>query len=87
MAVALAEVLDGEVISCDSMQVYKGMDIGTAKPTPAEMRGIPHHMIDVAQPDEDFSVSRYCEMAAPILDSILSRGKVAIVCGGTGEGQ
>ena len=84
LAVALAEVLDGEVISCDSMQVYKGMDIGTAKPTPAEMRGIPHHMIDVAQPDEDFSVSRYCEMATPILDSILSRGKVAIVCGGTG---
>lgn len=84
LAVSLAEILDGEVISCDSMQVYRGMDIGTAKPTPEEMRGIPHHMIDVARPDEDFSVSRYSEMAAPILDDILARGKTAIVCGGTG---
>ena len=55
---------DGEVVSCDSMQVYKRMDIGTAKPTSEEMQGIPHHMIDVAEPWEDFSVSRYCEMAA-----------------------
>lgn len=84
LAVSLARETNGEVISCDSMQVYKGMDIGTAKPTLQERQGIPHHMIDVAEPDEDFSVSRYCEMASPILDDILARGKTAIVCGGTG---
>ena len=84
LAVALAKQLDGEVVSCDSMQVYKGMDIGTAKPTADEMAGIPHHMLDVADPWEDFSVSRYCEMAAPIVDSIIARGKTAIIAGGTG---
>ena len=84
LAVALAKELGGEVVSCDSMQVYRRMDIGTAKPTEAEMQGIVHHMIDVAEPDEDFSVSRYCEMAAPIVDDILARGKTAIVAGGTG---
>ena len=84
LAVALANDIGGEVVSCDSMQVYKGMDIGTAKPTPEEMAGIPHHMLDVAEPWEDFSVSRYCEMATPIVDDILARGKTAIVAGGTG---
>ncbi len=84
LAVALAKELDGEVVSCDSMQVYKHMDIGTAKPPREEMDGVPHHMIDVAEPWEDFSVSRYCEMAAPIIDGILARGKTAIVAGGTG---
>lgn len=84
LAVSLAKALDGEVISCDSMQVYKGMDIGTAKPTPEEMQGIPHFMLSVAEPTEDFSVSRYCEMANPILEDILARGKTAIICGGTG---
>ena len=84
LAVALAKQLDGEVISCDSMQIYKRMDIGTAKPTSEEMEGIPHHMLDVAEPGEDFSVSRYCEMADPILQDILRRGKTAIVAGGTG---
>ena len=84
LAVALAKELNGEVVSCDSMQIYQYMDIGTAKPTFDEMQGIPHHMIDVAQPDEDFSVSRYCEMAAPIVEDILSRGKTVIIAGGTG---
>ena len=84
LAVALAKEINGEVVSCDSMQVYKGMDIGTAKPTAEEMEGIPHHMLSVAEPDEDFSVSRYCEMAAPIVDDIVARGKVAIIAGGTG---
>lgn len=84
LAVALAQELDGEVISCDSMQIYRGMDIGTAKPSPDEMQGVPHHMLDVADPWEDFSVSRYCAMAAPILDDILARGKTAIIAGGTG---
>ena len=84
LAVELAKELDGEVVSCDSMQVYRRMDIGTAKPSPEEMQGIPHHMIDVAEPDEDFSVSRYCAMAAPIVDDIVARGKTAIIAGGTG---
>ena len=80
----LAKLTDGEVVSCDSMQVYKRMDIGTAKPTAEEMEGIPHHMLDVAEPEEAFSVSRYCELATPILEDILARGKTAIVAGGTG---
>ena len=84
LAVELAKDLSGEVVSCDSMQVYKRMDIGTAKPTEEEMQGIPHHMIDVAEPDEDFSVSRYCCLAAPIVDDIVARGKTAIIAGGTG---
>ena len=74
LAVEVATELNGEVVSCDSMQVYRRMDIGTAKPTVEEMQGIPHHMIDVAEPEEDFSVSRYCEMAAPIVDDIAARG-------------
>ena len=84
LAVELAKALNGEVVSCDSMQVYRRMDIGTAKPTIDEMQGIPHHMLDVADPREDFSVSRYCSMAAPIVEDILRRGKTAIIAGGTG---
>ena len=84
LAVALAQALNGEVVSCDSMQVYKLMDIGTAKPTLDEMQGVPHHMIDVADPREDYSVSRYCNDATPIVEDIVSRGKTAIIAGGTG---
>ena len=84
LAVKLAQALDGEVVSCDSMQVYRRMDIGTAKPSPEERQGIPHHMIDVAQPEEDYSVSRYCREATPIVEDIVARGKVAIIAGGTG---
>ena len=84
LAVELAKLTGGEGVACDSMQIYKRMDIGTAKPTPDEMQGIPHHMIDVAEPDEDFSVSRYCEMATPIVDDIIARGKTVIIAGGTG---
>ena len=84
LAVELAKELNGEVISCDSMQIYKRMDIGTAKPTIEEMQGIPHHMIDVAEPDEDFSVGKYCEMASAIIDDLSARGKTAIIAGGTG---
>ena len=84
LAVALAKALDGEVVSCDSMQIYRRMDIGTAKPTKEEMQGIPHHMLDVVDPEEDFSVSRYCQMATPIVEDILARGKTAIIAGGTG---
>ena len=84
LAVELAKELNGEVVSCDSMYVYKRMNIGTAKPSLEEMDGIVHHMIDVAEPDEDFSVSKYCDMATPIVDDILKRGKTAIIAGGTG---
>ena len=84
LAVELAKRFNGEVVSCDSMQIYKRMDIGTAKPTAEEMEGIPHHMLGVCEPDEDFSVSKYCEMAAPIVDDIIARGKTAIIAGGTG---
>ena len=84
LAIQLAMEQNGEVVSCDSMQIYRRMDIGTAKPTPAEMQGIPHHMIDILEPWEDFSVSRYTEMATPIVEDILSRGKTVIIAGGTG---
>ncbi len=84
LAIELAKELNGEVVSCDSMYVYKGMNIGTAKPTEEEMQGIPHHMIDICEPGSDFSVSRYTEMATPIVDDILARGKTAIIAGGTG---
>ena len=84
LAVELARELNGEVVSCDSMQVYRRMDIGTAKPSPEEMGGIPHQRIDVADPEEDYSVSRYCAAAAPIVEDIVARGKTAIIAGGTG---
>ncbi len=84
LAVELAKAYHGEVVSCDSMQLYRRMNIGTAKPTPEEMQGIPHHMIDILDPDEDFSVGRYVDMATPIVKDILARGKTVIVCGGTG---
>ena len=84
MAVELAKAYNGEVLSCDSMQLYRRMDIGTAKPTVEEMQGIPHHMIDILEPAESFSVGLYVEMAEPILQDILSRDKTCIICGGTG---
>ncbi len=84
LAVELAKYTNGEVISCDSMQIYRRLSIGTAKPTVEEMQGIPHHMIDICDPDEDFSVGRYVEMATPILEDILRRGKTAVIAGGTG---
>ncbi|MCI8423128.1 MAG: tRNA (adenosine(37)-N6)-dimethylallyltransferase MiaA [Lawsonibacter sp.] len=84
LAVALAKRRNGEVVSADSMQIYQGMDIGTAKPTREEMEGVPHHMLDVADPREDFSAARYVEMAAACVDGILARGKLPIVAGGTG---
>ena len=84
LSIALARELDAEIVSCDSLQVYRRMDIGTAKPTLEERCGIVHHMLDVAEPEEDFSVSRYCAMATPIVEDILARGKTAIIVGGTG---
>lgn len=83
LALRLASRLGGEIVSCDSMQIYRGMDVGTAKPTTDEMRSVPHHMIDVADPGEDFSAGDYAERASRAIDDIISRGKMPIVCGGT----
>ena len=84
LGVALARRFGGEVVSADSMQIYRGMDIGTAKPTPEEIQGVPHHMIDIADPTENYSVSRYAEEASACVDDILARAKLPIVVGGTG---
>jgi len=84
LSIALAKALDGEIISCDSMQIYRGMDIGTAKPTKAEMAEVPHHMIDVADPADNYSCADYAKEASLILADILARGKTPIFCGGTG---
>jgi len=84
LAVELAKALDGEVLSFDSMQLYKGMDVATAKPTADEMQGIPHHLIDVVDPSETYSVARFQEDAARIIADIRGRGKNVILVGGTG---
>ncbi len=84
LAVRCAELLDSEVISADSMCVYRGCDIGTAKPTDDEKRGIPHHLIDVVPPSAVFSVGDYREHALPIINSIIQSGKIPVICGGTG---
>lgn len=83
-SVRLAQALGGEIVSFDSMQVYRRMDIGTAKPTPEERGGVPHHMLDVADPAENYSVSRYVREADACVQDILSRGKPVILVGGTG---
>lgn len=84
LAVAVCKALGGEAVSCDSMQIYKGMDIATAKPTAEEMQGVPHHLIGFAEPDEVFSVAKYCETAKEIISDIHSSGKKAVLVGGTG---
>lgn len=84
LAEALAARLDGEIVSCDSMQVYRGMDIGTAKPTPADRARTPYHLLDIADPEQDFSVMDYLAAAENAVADILGRGKLPILCGGTG---
>ena len=84
LAVQLAKTYDGEVVSCDSMQIYRHMDIGTAKPTPEEMEGVRHHLIDIIEPGEDFSVGKYVQLADACVQDILSRGRTVIIAGGTG---
>jgi tRNA dimethylallyltransferase len=84
-AVELALKQNGEIISADSRQVYKGLDIGTGKITGEEMKGVPHHMLDVANVGDEFSVAEYARRAKPILEDIFSRGKTPIICGGTGQ--
>ncbi len=83
-SIRLAHEHNCEIVCMDSMQIYRGMDIGTAKPTAAEMGGIPHHMLDVVHPDEPFSVARYQEMAEECIEAIQARGKRALLVGGTG---
>ncbi len=84
LSVELALALDGEVINADSMQVYRGMDIGTAKPTPEEKRGIPHFLLNVVDPDEEFNAAIYRSMALPLVRDVVSRQKACLVTGGTG---
>ena len=84
LAIMLAEHFGGEIVSFDSMQIYRGMDIGTAKPTEAELARVPHHMIDIADPRESFSVASFVAGAKTALADIEARGKTAILCGGTG---
>lgn len=84
VSIELAKKINGEIISADSMQIYKYMDIGTAKPTLDEMQGIKHYMLDVVMPDETFNVAKYKSMAESAIEEILKKGKVPIVVGGTG---
>ena len=83
-AIRICQALDAEIVSMDSMQIYRSMDIGTAKPTPQERAAAPHHMIDVAEPDQLFTVSMYREMAMCAIDDILARGRLPLLVGGTG---
>lgn len=84
LAIDLAKQFNGEIVSADSMQIYKGMDIASAKPSKEEQSGIPHHMMDFLEPTKAFSVADYVEMARPIIADIHARGKLPIICGGTG---
>lgn len=84
LAIELARRLDGEIISCDSMQIYRAMDIGTAKPTREELCAVPHHLIDILPPDAPYSCSDYVRDAEAAIEDVTSRGKMPILCGGTG---
>jgi tRNA dimethylallyltransferase len=84
LALALARERDGEIVSCDSLQVYRGLDIGSAKATPEERRAVAHHLLDVVDPDQDFSAADYARLARAAVDDITARGRLPIVAGGTG---
>ena len=83
-AISVAEAFDGEIVSCDSMQLYKFMDIGSAKPTPEEAARVPHHLVDVIDPREPFSVAEYQKMAKEAIEDIMARGRIPVISGGTG---
>ncbi|MDP9329730.1 MAG: tRNA (adenosine(37)-N6)-dimethylallyltransferase MiaA [Actinomycetota bacterium] len=83
-AIAIAARLEAEIVSVDSMLVYRGMDVGTAKPSPAEMAGVPHHLIDVAEPSESFSVARYQTLGTAVLRETAARGRPVLLAGGSG---
>lgn len=84
LAMRIAEKYGGTIICCDSMQIYKGMDIGTAKPTPEERRAIPHRMFDIVSPGESYSCAEYARDAAAAIDEVFSEGRLPVLCGGTG---
>lgn len=84
LTIELAKLLNGEVVCADSMQIYRGMDIATAKPTSDEMQGIPHHIVDFLDPSEQFSVAEYVELAHKVISDVSFRGNLPIICGGTG---
>src|SRR3970282_220703 len=84
LAVKIAKKFGGEIISADSRQVYKGLNVGTGKITKQEMGGVPHHLLDVADPKKYFSVAQYQKLANRAIKDVLSRGKLPIICGGTG---
>lgn len=84
LAVECAKLLNSEVVSADSLYIYKGLNVGTAKPDEIEMQGVKHHLIDVCEPNQEFSVSDYKNLALPIIEDLLSKGKIPVICGGTG---
>jgi tRNA dimethylallyltransferase len=84
LAVRIAKKINGEIISADSRQVYKKLDIGTGKITAKEMRGVPHHLLDVANPKHRFTVVEYKKLAEEKIKEIIARGKIPIICGGAG---
>ena len=84
LSIALAKAVNGEIISADSMQVYRHMDIGSAKITPQEMDGVPHHLVDVLEPTEDFNIVLFQQLAKKSMDEIYARGRIPILVGGTG---
>lgn len=84
LSIKLAKALNGEIISADSMQIYRGLDVGTAKVTESEADGVPHHMIDVVDPNQSFSVAEYVKMTRAVIEDVVSRGKTPIIAGGTG---
>lgn len=84
LSISLAQLLGGEIISCDSMQIYRGMDIGTAKPSADERAAVPHHLIDIADPDTDFTAADYVAAAESAVKDMLLRGRLPVFCGGTG---
>ena len=83
-AIRIAKATLGEVVSCDSMQLYKYMDIGSAKPTPSQLAEVPHHLVDMIDPRDEFSVAKYQKLAKEAIADIFSRGKTPVICGGTG---
>jgi tRNA dimethylallyltransferase len=84
LAVEVARAFAGEVVSCDALQVYRELDIGTSKPAAAERRGVAHHLLDVVRPDEEFSAAQYISLAAPVVFDIVARGRLPVLVGGTG---
>ena len=85
IAISLCELTGGELISCDSMQIYRHLDVGTAKASKEEQQKIPHHLIDIIEPGEDFSVSDYLKICLQAISEIIGRGKLPVICGGTGQ--